>query len=96
MLKVYGASDDLMEFEGDFTAEIGESRAGQDGEVLAFSDGSLIAVSYDGCWRFDIRAIGSSNPQKTFCATDSDADQYSDIIEFSGPVKWAVYGKRAD
>lgn len=96
MVKLYGSSDDLIEFEGDVRWEISDSKAGEAGEVLALSDGSLIAVTYDGIWHFDVRFVGSSNPQKVFAATDSNGDQYSDIIEFSGPIRWAVYGKKAD
>ncbi len=96
MLKVYGASDDLIEIEGDFSAEVNDTQA--DGtKVLAFSDGSMIEVNYNeaGLWHFDIRIEGTSKPKKTFWATDSDGDNYSDIIEFEGTVAWAVYGERA-
>ena len=94
MLKVYGASDDLIEGEGDITFEI--SCIEPNGRMLAFSDGTLLEVKCDGCWRFDVRAIGTSNPQKTFTAESSDDDNYSDIIEFSGPIKWAVFGERGE
>lgn len=88
-----------MEVVVDVRLEFGDTRMDRDeNKVLAFSDGSLIAVCYDneGCWRFDVRSVGTSKPNKTYIATDSDGDEYSDVIEFEGPIKWVVLGKKGD
>ena len=46
-LKIYGASDDLVEIEGDFEEEIGAYDCGNDGdEFLAVSDGTLLTLCF--------------------------------------------------
>lgn len=45
MLKIYGASDDLLELEGDITDEINVDC--EESFCVAFSDGTLIRVHYD-------------------------------------------------
>jgi len=43
MLKVYGASDDLIEIKGDIREEF--SRYDSEGDYLAFSDGTVLKPS---------------------------------------------------
>ena len=48
--KVYGASDDLVEFEGDLNGEVNffnnDHEAEDIGLLVAFSDGTILLVSY--------------------------------------------------
>jgi hypothetical protein len=52
-LAIYGASDDLIEFEGDFEDE--GNHYGDDPAYIHLDDGSVIKALYDrdGIWRFD-------------------------------------------
>lgn len=101
--KVYGASDDLIEFEGDLSGEVGcYGTDDEDGVgcLLAFSDGTIAAAKYGkpgagGVWGFTVLREGSMFIRLDIC-NDEDADPYSDVIHFSGgPLKcWA--GKNAE
>jgi hypothetical protein len=52
-LTIYGASDDLIDFEGDFEDE--GNHYGDDPAYIHLDDGSVIKALYDrdGIWRFD-------------------------------------------
>jgi len=88
---VYGASDDLIEIEGDIRDEISA-----DSDMpckLAFSDGTVLNVVYDedGCWRVTRIAAGTAAMQKIE-AEGSDTDNYSDRVTLNGDIKWVVAG----
>ena len=55
MIKVYGASDDLIEVEGDIREEFTALFDCHDnvGGILAFSEGTIVRIVYDidGIWR---------------------------------------------
>ena len=104
MTRVYGASDDLIEFEGELRGEVGAYGAGDDdnllGVLLAFSDGTVAAVRYGkpglgGVWAITVLREGVMYQRLDIC-TDSAADPYSDVLHFkNGPLKaWA--GKNAE
>lgn len=93
MLKIYGASDDLIEIEGDIREEfyfIPEDA--QESRLLAFSDGTLLRVNYDadGIWRFNQVAGGLA----TFQKIEGDAERNTpDNVTLSGvEIKWVVFG----
>jgi hypothetical protein len=91
--KVYGASDDLIEFEGDIHGEV--SCYGTDdrpnGVLIIFSDGTLLEFKYDqeGIWRATLKAIGSLFDRIQHFAGDDDAEINSDIVWFEPVIKWA-------
>lgn len=98
--KVYGASDDLVEFEGDLRGEVGCYGSGDDAESLgvlvAFSDGTVIAVRYGkpglgGVWAITLLRTGDMFERLDTCF-DEDANPYSDVVHFkSGALKaWAA------
>lgn len=93
MLKVYGASDDLIEIEGDIREEF-YAVSGEKPTLLAFSDGTLLQVQYGGggqaFWRITPLVYGAAKYQKTE-ATDEDVN-YSDIVTLEGDIKWIVCG----
>jgi hypothetical protein len=96
---VYGGSDDLIEVEGDVRAEFTalEVLGGEEdftGGFLAFSDGTLLKVSYQdaGIWRVTPVAKGHAVYEKTFEATDSESANYSDRVTLSGDIRWVVCG----
>lgn len=88
---VYGASDDLIEVEGDLSEEFGCYDL--DEGFLAFGDGTLLSVKYDGFWRFHVIRKGDGTVTKVE-ATDEDTD-YSDkvTIEWDGP-KFVLFGEK--
>jgi len=91
--KVSGASDDLIEVDGDICGEVGFF-CGTHAEVclLFFSDGTILAVSYgklvQGIWEVKLIAKGSQFIRIEPCM-DADADPYSDVAEFADGLKWA-------
>lgn len=89
--KIYGASDDLIEFEGDVSGEVGC----YDTEVLLIcSDGTLVKVIYgdEGIWKITALKMGSLFKHILICE-DEDADPHSDILEFQDGLKWVYAAK---
>lgn len=101
IVKVSGASDDLIEIEGDalneeFSAltEQFEDRADA-GALLAFSDGTVLEILYampgdGGFWRIR-RLMAGSAKYELREATDEDKD-YSDVATLTGDLRWVVRG----
>lgn len=90
MLKVYGASDDLIELDGDISEEFG--RYNSEGDYLAFSDGTVLKAVYDddGIWRMKLVFKG--------CLLDhieqgSISEDTVDFAYFLSGLKWCVCGK---
>jgi hypothetical protein len=91
---VYGASDDLIEVEGAISEEFYAPQAGEDtGGYLAFSDGTLLSISYtgDGLWKISTFSAGEGTSFAIESATDID-DNYSDRVTLKGDFKWVVMG----
>lgn len=89
---VFGASDDLIEIRGD----LGEEEFGcygDEGGHLAFSDGTLLSVEYNGFWRFHVLHRGTATVTKVE-ATNEDTD-YSDKVTLTSetPITFVLYGK---
>lgn len=98
-ITIYGASDDLIEVDGDIREEFGHYWGDDDDEkvYLAVSDGTLLKVQYDseGMWRFAPVSRGSAQYEKHE-ATDAD-DDYTDKVTLSLPdgekFRWVLLGK---
>ena len=88
MVKIYGASDDLVEIEG---SKYKEDEIGcYEADVrIWFDDGMVILVSYgkeEGpIWKIDIECPGAKMYFLTVCH-DEDADIYSDILETESDI----------
>ena len=93
MLTIYGASDDLIEVEGDISEEF--TALDDDGSLLAFSDGTVLRVRYtrDGIWRIEPLARGTARLE-IVSAVSGDDDNYSDraTLDAPGGIAWAVKG----
>lgn len=89
---VSGASDDLIELEGDIRDEI-SPRNEEDPVMLAFSDGTALSVVYDkdGCWRVNRVAEGTAKIEKVE-ADVADTANYSDRVTLTGDIRWCVAG----
>ncbi len=83
---IYGASDDLIEVEGDVKGELCS-----DNSVLFLSDGTILAVKYGkeslAVWEIRLVEKGAlfENIEPCF---DEDADRYSDVASFADGIKW--------
>lgn len=99
-LTIYGASDDLIEIEGDIDEEFNyDARFPGDEDVkqyLAFSDGTLLTSRYDddGIWRFGLLATGRANFSKVEGADNDHSDRVTlDLPD--GEFTWVVYGSQS-
>ena len=85
---VTGASDDLIEIEGEIREEFSawDCRNG----ILTFSDGTLLDVAYDvnGLWRFNITYRGSLFDRKE---EGSLTDDTNDKVFFKEGLNWIVF-----
>jgi hypothetical protein len=95
--KIYGASDDLIECEGDLYGECG-AYSSEEGKkfLVVLSDGTVLAVSYGkptgGIWQIDLLSQGTLFEKIDVC-TDEDAKPYSDIAHFKDGIKWGYVAK---
>lgn len=96
MIRIYGASDDLIEIEGDISEEF--VYVGGDA-LLSFSDGTLLSIRYDnfGIWRIHVLSKGASRLTHIVCTSDGTDDDYTDAVhlfdeELDRPIQWVVYG----
>lgn len=90
-VSIYGRSDDLIEIDGGgFRAEFS---GGDEPKYLAFSDGTLLRVSYDdeGCWRIAVHNKGESKVTHT-PSEGPDTEEYSDRVTLTPAPKWVVCG----
>jgi len=93
--KVYGASDDLIELEGQITEEFSHSTYQDDAQsaILAFSDGTLLEVRYDddGIWRISKLADGACEYSHKSGSVSEDTP---DEAVLRGDLKWCVKSER--
>lgn len=88
MIRIYGASDDLVEIEG---SEYQEDEIGCfEAKVrIWFKDGTVILVSYgNDCgaiWDIVVEKVGTAKFNLKICE-DEDADIYSDIFEIDSEI----------
>ena len=93
---VYGASDDLIEVEGGIDEEfsyIGEHNGEDVGDLLAFSDGTVIRIRYGHVWRIELVQYGTNFVDIEHCP-ENDDNRYSDRCTIHGPapIRWVVQG----
>lgn len=92
-LKIYGASDDLIEIEGDIREEFNfYPDDSEDFRYLAISDGTLLRMNYDsdGIWRIHKVMSGSATFEKAEGSVDEDTP---DIVRLTGvDIRWVVVG----
>jgi hypothetical protein len=92
---IYGASDDLIEVEGDLREEFSYNEDDSEPMFVAVSDGTLMSIAYGvggGFWRIHVLRRGTCDLTK-FEATDDDGDAYSDRVTLDGDIDWISVGK---
>lgn len=86
MVKVYGASDDLVEIEG---SSYWEDEIGcYDKDVrIWFCDGTVIRIRYadGGIWRIEVEAQGTEKHRLDVCSGE-DEDDYSDCFYINAEI----------
>lgn len=89
---IYGASDDLIEVEGDINAELCDTNGKQ---CVVFSDGTVIQVRYTdlGTWSLSLVNMGTKCITKWTPNEGSDSRLYSDRMEVEGDFEWLVLGE---
>lgn len=90
---IYGTSDDLIEFEGAFSGEVGAYGTDEGEGVLIFvSDGTMLNVKYgkggQGIWGITVLKKGTAYAGFEPC-DDEEADIYSDVVTLRGEIKFA-------
>lgn len=88
MITITGASDDLIEIDGDVNEEF-NSYDCKNG-LLCISDGTLLKVVYDedGIWRFTPKCKGTAFKGHE---VGSAEDGTNDKVFIEGVVKWIVF-----
>lgn len=89
MVRIYGASDDLVEIDGSkYDNEIGCNYNDAKARIW-FEDGTVIRISYGkkdkAIWDIVIEEVGTAKFDLTIC-NDEDADIYSDIFEIDSEI----------
>ena len=102
--KVYGASDDLIEFEGDIHGEIG-CYATDDkdnlGVLIAFSDGTIATVRYGknghAVWGITVLRRGELFACLAPCLGAGEGDgESSDVLHFRRGKLAAWWGRASE
>ncbi len=99
---VYGASDDLIEIDGDVRAEFYSSWE-DDKEYVAFSTGLLLGISYNkkGIWKItkeDVPEgveveIHPANSEQAKAVLDRSRNDYQDVAVIEGAKpNWILKG----
>lgn len=93
-ITIYGASDDLIEVRGDLSEEFTTDvfSHGYEGDLLAFSDGTVLRITYGEAWR--IVPVHRGTAELAIVQTTESDDGYSDEATLEGPIQWVVAGKR--
>ncbi|MEV5211245.1 hypothetical protein AB0K35_27615 [Micromonospora sp. NPDC053740] len=86
---ITGASDDLIEVDGDIREEF-TYKNDNEGDLLAFSDGTLLHVAFGrfGVWRITPLVQGSA---KLTIVQQADYEG-TDTATLDGDVRWVVHG----
>jgi uncharacterized protein (DUF2237 family) len=96
--RVYGASDDLIEFEGDVYGEVGcyGTDDQEHGVLVICSDGTLMDVKYgkgdQGIWGITLIKQGDLFDKIVPC-DDENARPHSDVAHFKDGLKWCYAAK---
>lgn len=92
-ITVNGASDDLIEVEGDIREEFTYEDTDKEGDLLAFSDGTVLRVQFGAVWRITPVVRGNAVLTIKQCVEDDNDDgEYTDVATLDGDIRWVVQG----
>ena len=94
--RIYGASDDLVEIDGEFSEEIDCYSKAEKGLSIHCSDGTIGKIKYDGDWRINLIQEGllfdkliRSNDENPHEDEDAhDCTSYSDVLIMKEGLEW--------
>jgi len=94
---VYGASDDLIEVEGDIREEFSLSSQGEEeGDLVLFSTGTILRIKYtdNGIWRITPVVVNIDATVDIDQAPEEEGDDgvYSDRATVTGDITWVAHG----
>lgn len=91
---IYGASDDLIEFEGGYTGEVGYYS--EEPALIVVSDGTVLSIKYGksdrAIWSIDVLRRGTAFRTLDVCENE-DAPIYSDVVTLQGKIQWIYVAK---
>lgn len=95
-ITLYGASDDCIEIEGDVNEEW-SAYGSKDGDLIAFSDGTLLRIRYtdegDGIWRITPVHVPTPEILTITPAPLNDPRRYTDRAELrTNDIDWVIRG----
>lgn len=90
-VRVYGASDDLIEVEGAIEEEF--PLPPREEAYLGFSDGTLLKIWYDSeGWGIRRVVAGTADVSIVNAYEHGGPNDYADIATLTGRVEWVVVG----
>jgi hypothetical protein len=98
MTEIYGASDDLIEFDGDYRGEVGcyGTEDSDLGALIVCSDGTVLEIKYGkndkAIWGINVIERGTLFDRLEIC-TDEDAHRHSDTVYINEGIKWIYVAK---
>ena len=99
-IKIYGASDDLIEIEGDISEEFGDFDTDKHPGCIAFADGTILRIQYgindEGIWRITPLCVPATTIISHEICVSEDADPYSDVVAITTPepLRCVIYGNQ--
>ncbi len=92
---IYGASDDLLEIDGEYSEEMNPP---DDEFHVAVSDGTLLRINYDGDWRIQaivrgtglVKIIPSEGDDGKHTDKYAKYTSYSDLAIFHGLIRFVA------
>jgi hypothetical protein len=91
IITVYGASDDCIEVDGDFSEEFNYLGNGGGSALLAVSDGTILRIEFGEVWRITPVVRGTAIVEIEQ-APEDDEDNYTDRATLIGDIRWVVQG----
>lgn len=99
--KIYGASDDLIEIEGDVSDEHGCWNHKKPINISA-SDGTQASIFYDGEWKINVKFAGdkylklvtSVGDDAKHTGDEKECTPYSDVLVFEDGIEWVKIGAK--
>ncbi len=102
--RIYGASDDLIEIDGQISDEVDAYSASDEPVKFKTSQGTKGTIMYDGEWKITIKEEGSDFVKVIESIGDDnnhteentkDVPPYSDVLILDGDLEWVkVKGKK--
>jgi hypothetical protein len=89
-LIITGASDDLIEIDGQIREEFTYSD-NDDGDLIAVSDGTVLRIKFDGVWRITLVKRGTARVD-IVQADEDDEGTDTATLDLIGSFAWVVQG----